>query len=140
MTWPGILTIKELRSAKALLSYAATCGMIELQMVKYMAAHGIDQIRVRRGKEFVDKPIEKATMGEIVGFLRPNNGQDLYAVFDVFKNQITIDELGDFVDIRNEIIHESLVACFGKRINPEKINIRNLKIIYKIAECLKIYN
>tara|TARA_B100001250_G_scaffold43054_1_gene33968 strand:+ start:3281 stop:4669 length:1389 start_codon:yes stop_codon:yes gene_type:complete len=134
MVWPGFLTIQELRSPKALLSYAATCGMIEFRMKKYMKAHGIDKIPVRKRVEV----IEKATVGQIVGFLR--NGNYFNEIFDVFRNQITIDELGNFVDIRNNIVHESLIACFGHKINPEKISILNLQLVYKIAECLKIFD
>jgi len=143
MVWPGFLTIKELRSAKALLSYAATCGMIEFQMIKYMQAHGIQEIPMRfPNRQPKPKPIQEATVGQIVRFLRESKapGQSFNEIFDVFKNQITIDKLGDFVDIRNGIIHESLIACFGKEIGPEKISIQNLQLIYKIAECLKVYD
>ena len=137
MVYPGFLTMQELRSPRALLSYAATCAMIEYQMIKVIKAHGINSFTVQDRT----KDVKEATLGEIITFVTsPNSiGNRMYDIFHMFSGKVDPNDLRSLIPVRNEIVHNSLITCFGREYAPATINLNNLKLIYNIGECLKLY-
>ena len=137
MVYPGFLTMQELRSPRALLSYAATCAMIEYQMIKVIKAHGINSFTVQDRT----KNVKEATLGEIITFVTSSNsiGNRMYDIFHMFSGKVGPNDLRSLIPVRNEIVHNSLITCFGREYAPATINLNNLKLIYNIGECLKLY-
>ena len=137
MVYPGFLTMQELRSPRALLSYAATCAMIEYQMIRVIKAHGITSIKVKKQQ----KLLEKSSLGEIIGFVNKSNsiGQRIYDIFPMFSGKVEPADLEILVNIRNEIVHDSLITIFGRKYAPNTINLNNIRLIFKIGECLNLY-
>ena len=117
---------------------AATCAMIEYQMIKVIKAHGINSFTVKDRT----KDVKEATLGEIITFVTSSNsiGNRMYDIFHMFSGKVGPNDLRSLIPVRNEIVHNSLITCFGRKYAPATINLNNLKLIYNIGECLKLYN
>ena len=111
--------------------------MIEYQMIKVIKAHGINSFTVKDRT----KDVKEATLGEIITFVTSSNsiGNRMYDIFHMFSGKVGPNDLRSLIPVRNEIVHNSLITCFGRKYAPATINLNNLKLIYNIGECLKLY-
>jgi hypothetical protein len=126
MVWPGFLTIENLTSTNALLTYAATCAMIESKLKQ----------RARNCKIPVG---EKDTLGSVITKMTwEENYQYVHTnAMKIFKGKVSKDELHKLIAVRNKIIHESLMKCYSRNLG-KSIELKDVQLIYKISEILGI--
>ena len=129
MIWPGFMTISELTDTKAMLSYAATCAMIEHELKVRAKSCGIEMDP--KGKDTLGSLIVKITRKKNKSFIHKN-------AMKIFTGRVTKDELHNLINIRNRVIHESLRRCYDGSIKIKNFNIKDVKLIYKVAESLEI--
>ena len=126
MDWPGFLTIENLTSINALLSYAATCAMIESKLKKRAQSCNI----AVEEKDTLGKIITKITKRKNKSFVNKN-------AMKIFKGKATADELHNLIVVRNKIIHKSLLKCYDNNLG-KNVSLSDVKLIYKIADILEI--
>jgi len=142
MQYPGCITSKELFSAKALLSYAASCVMIESCIRERLSNHlpkvenKVQYITV--GEEQKEYELEKVTLGQMINHIKYSNL--IKHIFPQVKEQITWGELDTLNATRIELVHKALVKCFGKKEHLAYATTENIQLIFRIGECLKIYD
>ena len=126
MDWPGFLTLENLTSINALLSYAATCAMIESKLKKRAQSCNIT---VK----------EKDTLGSIIVKItkRKNKSYVNENAMKIFKGKATAKELHNLIVVRNNIIHRSLLRCYDNNLG-KGVSLKDVKLIYKIADILDI--
>ena len=63
-------------------------------------------------------------------YLHPN-------AMKIFKGKVSKKELHKLIEVRNKIIHESLMKCYSRNLGKD-IELKDVKLIYKISDILGI--
>ena len=130
MDWPGFMTVENLTSTNALLTYAATCAMIESKLKKRARNCNITVGETDTLGKVINKISKYKEPKKMREYLHPN-------AMKIFKGKVSKKELHKLIDVRNKIIHESLMKCYSRNLG-KKIELKDVKLIYKISDILGI--
>lgn len=130
MVWPGFLALKNLTSPSSLLTYAAICAMIESKLKKRARNCNITVEETDTLGNIIHKISNYKEPKKLKQFKHPN-------AMKIFDGKVSKDELHKLIPVRNKIIHESLIKCYNRDLGKD-VSLKDVKLIYKIAEILEI--